>query len=108
MNNHNIFLTHSSGNETNDISGKITYTNILESIPENKLEKPIPNWEKEYNTEWRWRFMKDKERHIVEISKRNKGEPRLYYNKYGDWVRRKIDESCNKFVVSEYYVYTAS
>ncbi len=104
MNNHNIFLTQSSG--SNDISGKMTYTTILESIPENKVETPIPNWENEYQTEWRWRFMKDKERHIVEISKRDKGDKRLYFNKYGEWVKRNIDESLDKFVVKEYYAYT--
>ncbi|ARF09578.1 hypothetical protein Indivirus_1_201 [Indivirus ILV1] len=105
MENHNIFLTQSS-NTDNNISGKISYTSVIESIPENKLNSPISNWEKDYNTEWRWRFMKDNERHIVEISKKNKGESRLYYNKYGEWVVRNIDDSYDKFVVKEYYVYT--
>ena len=110
MENHNIFLTQSSDkiNNNDSLSGKITYTSVIESIPENRLEKPIINWENKYEIEieWRWRFLKDKDRHVVEISKRNKGEGRLFFNKHGQWVSQNIGKSCDKFVTKEYYVYT--
>ena len=112
MENHNIFLTQSSGpnnkiNNNDGLSGKITYTNIVESIPiANRFNKPIVDWQKKYKVEWRWRFLKDKDRHVVEISKRNKGEERLFFNKHGQWVSQNIGKSCDKFVTKEYYVYT--
>ena len=119
MINHNIFIPQTSQNsltqqidDNKEISGKLTYTTIVESIPENKLEKPIKDWEKIYATEWRWRFMKDKERHIVEISqKSNKaGSDRLYFNKYGQWAKENFlnNDNLNNFIVKEYYVYTDS
>ena len=107
---HNIFLPQSSDkiNNNDGLSGKITYTSVIESIPENRLENPIINWENknEIEIEWRWRFLKDKDRHVVEISKRNKGEERLFFNKHGQWVSQNIGKSCDKFVTKEYYVYT--
>lgn len=106
MNNHNnIFLTYSSSDKPN----KVTYTSLIQSIPNSKMEKPMKNWKDIYTIEFRWRFMKDSERHIVEISKLNKNnqeKDRLYYNKFGEWVKRDIPEDINKFVVKEYYVYT--
>lgn len=106
MNDHNnIFLTYSSADKSN----KVTYTSLIQSIPNSKMEKPIKNWKDIYTIEFRWRFMKDSERHIVEISKLNKNnkeKDRLYYNKFGEWVKRDIPEDINKFVVKEYYVYT--
>ncbi|AYV76889.1 MAG: hypothetical protein Barrevirus3_9 [Barrevirus sp.] len=109
MENHNIFLSQSGSNsDKTDISGKITYTSVIESIPENKVEKPIKDWTKYYTVEYRWRFMKDGERRIVEISKKKKGEPRLYFNRFGEWTTldKDIDEVCNKFVIQQYFVYT--
>lgn len=105
MNNNNIFL--SITDKESNISGKITYTSVIESIPNSKVEKQIDGWQKNYSCEYRWRFMKDKERHIVEISKTSANcSTRLYYNKYGEWVKRNISEDIDKFVVKEYFVYT--
>ena len=109
MNNKNIFLTQKDQNiDTKDISGKITYTSILEAIPENKHDKPIEDWKQNYKTEWRWRFLKDKERHVVEISYINRDKKqRMYYSKYGDWTEDVlIPPECDKLVVKEFYVYT--
>lgn len=104
----NIFISTSHSDKDKSIANKITYTNIIESIPENKLEKPLDNWQKKYDYEWRWRFLKDKERHVVEISKYDKNKKtRLYYNKFGEWTKDIIiSPECDKFVVKEYYVYT--
>jgi hypothetical protein len=115
MKNQNIFLSQEGGTENQtgngdntDITGKITYTSIIESIPESKSEKPISNWEQKYKVEWRWRFLKDGKRHVVEISYVNKKniKDRLYFNKYGQWVKQDIGSEYDKFVVKEYYVYT--
>jgi hypothetical protein len=110
MNNKNIFLsqTDKSTESSNDISGKITYTDILKSIPSGKLEKPLDNWKDKYLTEWRWRFLKDKERHVVEISHMNKNKlDRLYFNRFGVWTKdATISTECDVLVMKEYYVYT--
>ena len=109
----NVFVTQSEMDT--DISGKLTYTCILDSIPENKLDKPITDWQKTYKTEWRWRFLElyyefgdtTRKKTVVEISKQT-GNKRLYMNRYGDWVERTVDPVFDKFVIQEYYVYTSS
>ena len=106
--NTNIFLSQTDkSTESNDISGKITFTSIIESIPEGKLEKPIADWKDKYNTEWRWRFLKDKDRHVAEISYINKNsKDRLYFNRFGEWTKKvQVPKECDQFVVKEYYVY---
>ena len=50
-NNSSIFMSQNETND-NDIAGKITYTNIINTIPEEKLDKPIIDWKKKYKTEW--------------------------------------------------------
>lgn len=106
-----IFISQSEAGKDSDISGKVTYTSIFESIPENKLEKPLANWNKKYKTEWRWRFLRInfaqmKDRYVVEISyiKYNSNK-RIYFNRYGEWVERVIDPIYDKFVEQEYFVY---
>lgn len=109
MDNKNIFLSQTDqSTDNNDIAGKITYTNIIEEIPKNKLTKQIKNWEKQYKTEWRWRFLKDKERRVVEISYINRDtKQRMYFNKYGNWTKDVlIPQECDVLVYEEYYVYT--
>lgn len=92
--------------ESNDISGKITVTNILEMMPGDTLKKPIPNWENEYKTEWRWRFLDlTPEKQVLELSYITNGQ-RLYFNRYGQWVERNIDPIYDKYVKDEYYFYT--
>lgn len=114
MDTKNIFISQSEADD-NDISGKITYTEILDSMPHNKMEKPINDWKKTYSTEWRWRFLrftvvdndKEIEKYVVEISYiKYNSIKRVYFNRYGQWVTRDVDQIYDKFVEKEYYVYT--
>jgi len=119
MDPNSIFISQNEANKNADISGKLTYTSILESIPENKLEKPIREWNKQYKTEWRWRFLRikiieikdnkqiNKEKHVVEISylKYNSNK-RMYFNRFGNWVEDFVDPTYDLFIEKEYYVYT--
>ena len=117
-NNSSIFMSQNDATD-NDIAGKITYTNIINTIPEDKSEKQLPDWKKKYNTEWRWRFLKlttsyenkkeniKQERHVVEISyQKNNSNKRIYFNRHGQWVEREVDPIFDNFVKKEYYVYT--
>lgn len=100
-----IFISHSEGSQ--DISGKITLTNILNLIPENSTKDQIINWKKSYKTEWRWRFLGlNPERKVVEISFINSDNKRVYFNRYGNWVERNIDPEYDKFVIDQYFYYT--
>lgn len=113
-NNSSIFMSHNEMDD-NDIAGKITYTNIINTIPKEKLEKPLSDWRKKYNTEWRWRFLKltesssnkKRDRHVVEISyQKSNSKKRIYFNRHGQWVEREIDPVFDNFVDKEYYIYT--
>lgn len=112
MDQNSIFISQDESNGDNDLSGRITYTNILETIPENKLENPLPDWKNKYKTEWRWRFLslkndKNKSRLVVEISYvKNNSVKRIYFNRYGDWVERNIDKIFDQFVDKQYFFYT--
>lgn len=114
MDTKNIFISQTEADD-NDISGKITYTEILNSMPHNKVETQMDNWRKIYSTEWRWRFLRftiidnDKEidKYVVEISyMKYDSNKRVYFNRYGQWVVRDIDKAYDNFVEKEYYVYT--
>ena len=110
-NNKSIFISNNDHDEYNDIAGKLTYTSIYETIPDNKVEKQLNNWNKIYVTEWRWRFLRinynNKNRYVVEISfiKYN-SDKRMYFNRFGNWVERIVDPIYDKFVEKEYFVYT--
>lgn len=93
---------------SDDISGKITYTNVIETIPEDSTESPIENWREQNKTEWRWRFLDLPDgRQIVEISFMNpKSKNRRYFNKHGEWVKRFVDPVYDRFVKKEYYYYS--
>ena len=100
-----IFISHTD--DSNDISGKITYTNILNIIPDGSMKQQLNNWEKKFKTEWRWRFLKFDNRSVVEISFiKNDNIKRVYFNRYGKWVEREIDPLFDKFVDEVYYYYT--
>ena len=103
----NIFAS-SDINSSDDISGKLTYTNIMEIIPENYVINPINDWFTKYDTEWRWRFLKFNGRFVVELSYKNiNNKNRRFCDKYGEWVDNvNIDHNYDKYVVEEYYVYT--
>ena|SRR3989304_6673604 len=100
---HSIFMTQE---ENNDISGKITMTTIMDTIPKDHLKKPLENWEKEFNVEYRWRFLEfPNNKNTVEISYTKKGEERIYFNRKGEWVKREVDPIYNQFVTDSYYYY---
>lgn len=106
----NIFMTEANGD---DIAGKITYTNIYRSIPDNRVDTPIPDWKKTHKTEWRWRFLKlfienNTTKDVVEISYiKNDSNDRMYFNRHGQWVKRFIDPIFDQFVSKEYFAYTS-
>lgn len=110
MDQNSIFISQSSG--SNDISGKITFTNIMNVIPKDSYEKPIDNWRKENKTEWRWRFLEipnDKKniRKVIEISYMNSdSNKRIYFNRYGEWVERNVDPIFDRFVKKQHYYYS--
>lgn len=127
MDSNSIFISNTS---SNDISGKITLTNVLNVIPPDSLEKPIDNWKLKYKTEWRWRILelisenisdndrekqsdmkskKNKTRRVVEISYiKYDSNKRIYFNRYGEWVERNIDPIYDKFVTKQYFYYTTN
>jgi len=108
-----IFISHNR-NSQDDIAGKITYTNILETIPSQRTTIKNENWENENKTEWRWRFFEfeksrsksNKKKFVVEISyMKPHTNKRLYFNKFGEWVERLIDEVYDDYVKEIYYYY---
>ena len=108
-----VFMTQTELNDNdNDIAGKITFTNVYKSIPSDRTIKPIDNWKNQYNTEWRWRFLKIKIRNdivkdVIEISYIKKdSNDRMYFNRYGQWVKRNVDPIFDQFVTEEYYAYS--
>jgi hypothetical protein len=102
----NIFITNSDSENDNDISGRISATCILNTIPETALIDPIINWRKEYSTEWRWRFLKLNEKLTVEISYLTKiNDNRLFYNRYGEWVEKIVPKEYNDAIVKTFYYY---
>lgn len=105
MNRDSIFITQDS--ISNNISGRITYTNIIETIPKNHYREPQENLLKTSAMEYRWRFLiLPTDKFIVEISKYNiKLDQRLYFNKNGKWIERVVDPIYDQFVVEEYYAY---
>ena len=96
-----------------NVSFKLSYTDILESIPSQKLSHPICNWEKYYETEWRWRFLRfydhklQRDRFVTEISHLDKNiGKRQYMDKHGKWVSDiNVNSIYDNYVIEEYYVY---
>lgn len=99
-----IFVKNSA--EDNDISGKLTYTMILESIPETKTKEKLDNWKKKYKTEWRWRFLTFNNKKVVEISYSDHRDKRYYCDKTGNWVLYNVSDIYDPYVTEIYYVYT--
>lgn len=100
--NKNIFL--SSDSET--ISGKLTKTCVLETIPSSSIENKLNGWEKDKNTEWRWRFLQIGDKEIVEISYKNKNDDsRTYFSHSGEWVKRDIPNEYDKYVIKQFFYY---
>ncbi len=87
------------------MTGKLTYTNILETIPKKSQKQPTPDWKKDYSYEWRWRFLEMKGKYILELSRQDRDDNRMYFNKYGEWVKKKVNSLYDNYVVEEYYYY---
>lgn len=104
-----IFITQDEINRSSDIAKKITYTNVMETIPENSSESPLDGWKDERKTEWRWRFMEFANNHkTVEISYMPYNGKRKYFNRNGEWVERDISEIYDEYVIKEYYYYSVN
>lgn len=103
-----IFISQKEINKINDISGKITYTNVLETIPDDSYEERLNDWRKKYKMEWRWRFLEfPNGRLTAEISALAFDEDqRLYFNRHGQWVKRVVDPIYDSYVKKEYYYYS--
>lgn len=106
INTNSIFITKSELDSTSDISGKITYTSVMEIIPHDSTSNPLVNWEEKGKIEWRWRFLKFNNKTMVEISYKKPFEDRLYFNKNGQWVERDIPDIYDQCVVKSFYYYT--
>lgn len=103
--NTDIFITKSD-KEDDDMSGRLTVTSVLNTIPKEAVIERIDNWKSNKNTEWRWRFLEFGDRHIVEISyETNNSSDRLYFNKFGEWVQREIPSEYDKYVIKTFYYY---
>ena len=104
-----VFLTHNSEVATTELNetNQITYTTVMESIPKDRRETTVPNWQDKYKTEWRWRFMTLPDRRTVEISYTTVGEPRKYFNKNGQWVEREVPQVYDKYVDKVLYYYSS-
>lgn len=106
INTNSIFITQTEFG--NNCINKITLTDIMETIPKNRSEKPMENWSDHKKIEWRWRFLKlPNDKQIVEISYiESKNKDRIYFNKSREWVKRIVDPVYDQFVVKEFYYYT--
>jgi hypothetical protein len=100
----NIFVRSDIGND--NISGKVTYTNIRESIPEDHYSESITGWPNKYGCEWRWRFLKFSGRYVIEISYKKVNENRKYFDAHGQWIEAYVDPEFDHFVTEQYFVYT--
>jgi hypothetical protein len=105
MSDKDIFISQTEA--TSDISNKLTYTNILQTIPPNKVTDRNIELLNNGKTEWRWRFLKFENRFVTEISYLKKDmSNRLFFNKNGQWIEREIDPIYDEYVVETYYYYT--
>jgi hypothetical protein len=109
--NHNIFITlkenKENNNKKNQEEPKLSKTIILDTIPESRVESSLLNWELQYETEWRWRFLEINENTSIEISyKQRNNNIRIYCTQKGDWAEREVPLIYDKYVVQSYFCYT--
>jgi hypothetical protein len=101
----NIFIPNSE--QIKDISGHITATSVLNTIPQTATVKRLKNWRKTKKKEWRWRFFEFKDKKTVEISYIKRfSDDRIYYNRFGKWVNRDVPTIYDEYVVKTFYYYT--
>ena len=109
MDTNSIFISQNEMYKDNDISGKITYTSIMETIPETKTKIKIDNWQKKYTTEWRWRFFDLKGRKLIEISKMEPNKERMYMENTGKWIKYTlVSPAWDRFLIESKYCYISS
>lgn len=80
---------------------------IMKTIPENALISSNNELGKTH-TEWRWRFFNLKGRKLIEISKKNPNEDRMYVDNTGTWVHYNGTNQWDKFLVKTMYHYVMS
>ena len=105
-NSNSIFLKKDHGADT--IDGKITLTNIMETIPPNSSESPNEESIKSGKTEIRWRILEFyNDVRVVEISRmkpKYKGK-RKYFTKKGIWRFGEVSAVYDDYVVKQFYYY---
>jgi len=99
-----IFITKSEIED--DMSGRVTVTCVLNTIPEQAVTDRLTDWKQKMNTEWRWRFLEFDDRKTVEISyETSDSDKRLYFNKFGEWVTREVPIEYDKYVIKTFFYY---
>lgn len=100
-----IFITQDSN--ILQQNNKVTFTNIMDIIPDTSTQQPMIDWEKLNKIEWRWRFLKFDDKHVVEISyKLPDLTKRMYFNKNEEWVIREVPSDYDIYVYDQYFYYT--
>jgi hypothetical protein len=105
----NVFMPYSEINKNTNISGKITYTDMLRSIPEGSGEVQMTDWKLTKNKEWRWRFFEFNNKMYTEISNTDKNGNISYINQYGEIVKKEqheIGPEYDKYIKKVFYYYT--
>jgi hypothetical protein len=98
----NIFNHHSESSDDN----LNTKTDILKTIPEEKVTVQVKDWQKIFKWEWRWRFMRFRNKTVAEISKQYYNNNDRYYFDLNTFVKRDISPIYDDYVTETYYVYT--
>lgn len=95
-----------SDNDPNDeyYQTVLSLDDIKKSIPETASNTPRPDLLKTH-TEWRWRFFNIEGRKLVEISKLEPFNERMYVDNTSRWTKYTLDESWDKYVVDSRYYY---
>jgi hypothetical protein len=93
-------------NESNTVAQYmiLSLNEILDTIPKTASNKFLPHLHKTH-TEWRWRFFDIKGRKLIEISKQNPNENRIYMDNMGKWISFTLDNSWDQYVVDVKYCY---
>ena len=82
----------------------LSLDDIKRSIPEESFKIPRPDLLKTH-TEWRWRFFNIEGRQLIEISKLEPNNERVYVDNTSKWTKCTLDASWEKYIVNERYCY---
>jgi hypothetical protein len=115
---YSVSIEDCENNQNNEISGTCAYAmnavdsnkiilsleNILKTIP--NYSSSVPNKElQKTHTERRWKFFEIDNRKLIEISQKNPNEDRLYLNSAGQWIKFKMDNCWDHFLIDVKYYY---